>query len=282
MLAAYVQASPSPDASVRGPACVSLDANSFRDTPMLQLIPDLPEHVLGVSAHGEVTGDDYESILVPAIEARAASHHRLRLLYVLGPDFTGYTGAAAWEDAKVGMRHFTSFDRIAVVTDVDWVARMVRAFGFVLPGDVRVFACAAAAEAQSWICEPPSPGKLEYELHEDRSLLILRPHGELEAGDFERVAAAVDPWIEKTGGLSGLVILAEEFPGWDNFAALGSHLRFVREHHAKIRRVAIVTNSRFLAAAPSFARWFVNADLRTFAPQDSEAAIGWATGEAGS
>lgn len=78
---------------------------------MLKLISDLPDYVLGVAAHGEVTGEDYESTLVPAIEKITASHRRLRLLYVLGSDFKGYTGAAAWEDAKVGMRHFTAFDR---------------------------------------------------------------------------------------------------------------------------------------------------------------------------
>jgi len=244
---------------------------------LLRLIPDLPDHVLGVSAHDEVTGEDYESILVPAIENKAASHHRLRLLYVLGPEFTGFTGAAAWEDAKVGMRHFTAFERIAVVTDVDWVARMVRAFGFVLPGDVRVYDSASAAQAQSWVCEPAPTGRLEFELHEDQSLLILRPHGELEAGDFERVGSAVDPFIERSGGLAGLVIIAEEFPGWDDFFALSSHFRFVREHHAKIRRVAFVTDSRFLSALPRFARWFVDAELKTFDPASRDAAITWAT-----
>jgi len=243
---------------------------------MLKLIPGLPDYVLGVSAHGEVTGADYETVLVPAIEARTAGHRRLRLLYELGPDFDGYTGAAAWEDAKVGMRHFTSFDRIAVVTDVEWVARMVRAFGFVLPGDVRVYGNAGASQARSWICEPPSPGKLEFELRKDDSVLILRPHGELEAGDFARVAAEVDPWIEQAGSLGGLVIIAGEFPGWDDFAALSAHVRFVREHHSNIRRVAIVTSSRFLAAAPRLAQWFVDAELRTFDLHDSEAAIAWA------
>ena len=118
---------------------------------MLRLIPDLPDHVLGVSAHGEVTGEDYELILVPAIETKAASHHRLRLLYVIGPEFTGFTGAAAWEDAKVGMRHFTAFERIAVVTDVDWIRNTFRFFAFLMPAPVKIFANAEADQARIWI-----------------------------------------------------------------------------------------------------------------------------------
>jgi hypothetical protein len=95
---------------------------------------DLPDQVLGVIAKGEVTAEDYRGVLIPEVESKLAKHKKLRLLYVLGEEFTGFTGGAAWEDASVGMRHFTSFERIAVVSDLDWVRRMVKALGFVVPG----------------------------------------------------------------------------------------------------------------------------------------------------
>jgi SpoIIAA-like len=162
------------------------------------------------------------------------------------------------------------------VTDVDWVARMVRAFGFVLPGDVRIFDNQDLDDAREWICSPPSPGKLEFELLTGQSVLVLRPQGELEAGDFKRVATEVDPYIDRVGGLSGVVIVADEFPGWDDYAAFSAHLNFVREHQSKTRRVAIVTSSHFLSAVPRMANLFLNAEVRKFDSGETEAAIAWA------
>ena len=76
---------------------------------MIELMSDLPERVLGVKVSGEVTAADYQTVLVPAIEGQLTKHKKVRLLYVIGDQFEGYTGGAAWEDAKVGMKHLTSF-----------------------------------------------------------------------------------------------------------------------------------------------------------------------------
>jgi hypothetical protein len=243
---------------------------------MLELIPDLPDNVLGIRAKGKVTADDYQSVLVPAVESRLGQFRKLRLLYVLGDEFDEFTGSAAWEDAKIGMRHFTSFERIAVVTDVDWVARMVKAFGFVLPGEVRIFDNDDFDDARAWIGAPPSPGHLEFELLTGQSVLVLHPHGELEAGDFKRVATEVDPYMDRLGGLAGIVIVADEFPGWDDTAAFTAHFRFIRDHQSKIHRVALVTSSRFLSAVPKVANLFIDAEVRKFESDETNAAIAWA------
>jgi hypothetical protein len=243
---------------------------------MLQLITDLPDQVLGVRASGKITADDYRQVLIPAVEERLASHAKLRLLYVIGDEFDGFTGGAAWEDAKVGMSHFTSFDRVAVVSDIDWIEGMIKAFGFALPGEVRTFDDDEYEKARSWICEPPSQGELKFEFIRNKGVLLLEPKDELEAGDFARVAAEIDPYIEESGGLAGLVVIAEEFPGWDNFTAFTSHFKFVREHHKKIRRVALVTTDRFLSAVPRFASRFVDAEVRRFPMEERDAALLWA------
>lgn len=120
---------------------------------------------------------------------------------------------------------------------------------------------------------------IHHELMRDRGILTLEPKGPLQAADFGDLAAVVDPYIEQHGGLNGLLILAPSFPGWDDFAALLSHLRFVRDHHRKIRRIAVVSDSAFLAVAPKIASHFVSAEVRTFDAADRAAALGWlATG----
>ena len=116
---------------------------------------------------------------------------------------------------------------------------------------------------------------LSFELHEDEGILVLKPDGALQASDFEAVVGNLDPYIEDTGDLRGLLIEAESFPGWSDFGAFVSHLRFIRGHHRRIRRVAAVSDSAFLSIAPSIANHFVSAQVRHFELADREAAIAW-------
>ncbi len=118
---------------------------------MIELLTDLPDNVVGLSASGEVTGDDYENVFIPAVEAALGKHDKIRLLYVLGPEFTGYSGRAMWEDGKVGMGHVTRWERIAVVTDHSWMAHAVNVFGYLIPGQVKSFSVAERAAAIAWV-----------------------------------------------------------------------------------------------------------------------------------
>ena len=116
---------------------------------------------------------------------------------------------------------------------------------------------------------------VSHQLLQDQGVLIVRPQGALEAEDFAGIAAAVDPFIDKQGGLRGLLIEAESFPGWRDFAGLVSHMQFVRNHHKHIKRVAAVTDSAFGAIAPSVASHFTAADVRHFPFAAREAAMAW-------
>jgi SpoIIAA-like len=116
---------------------------------------------------------------------------------------------------------------------------------------------------------------VRFELNSSAGILIVEPEGALSAGDFGDLAATVDPYLEQNGDLRGLLLQAPAFPGWENFAALLSHLRFVREHHRRVRRVAVVSDSAFLSVAPKIANLFVSAELKTFGATDRAAALEW-------
>ncbi|HEY7478211.1 MAG TPA: STAS/SEC14 domain-containing protein [Actinomycetota bacterium] len=118
---------------------------------MIEVIEGLPEGVVGLEAVGEVTADDYESVAVPAIERARGDRSKVRLLYVLGGRFTGYTGGAMWQDAELGISHPFSWERIAVVTDHDHVRTMVKGLGWLIPGKVKVFPLSARSDAESWV-----------------------------------------------------------------------------------------------------------------------------------
>lgn len=118
---------------------------------MLANIEGFPDDVVAVVAKGQVTKDDYERVLIPKVEAALKRHAKIRLYYKLGSQFSGIDPGAAWEDLKVGVEHLTRWERMAVVTDVDWIRHLLSAFRFLMPGDLRVFATAQTSEARAWI-----------------------------------------------------------------------------------------------------------------------------------
>jgi SpoIIAA-like len=118
---------------------------------MIELIPDLPNNVVGFRAVGKVTREDYEQRLMPAIDRVLETQPKVRLLYVLGPEFSGYSGGAMWEDGKVGMQHLTRWERIALVADHAWVRHAVNVFGYLIPGQVKAFEPGEEAEAKAWL-----------------------------------------------------------------------------------------------------------------------------------
>ena len=93
---------------------------------MIRLLDDMPPGVLGIEAVDDVEKEDYENVIVPALDAALAEHDKVRLVYVLGPEFDDYEGEAVWEDLKLGVRHPASFERVAIVTDARWVGPAVK------------------------------------------------------------------------------------------------------------------------------------------------------------
>jgi hypothetical protein len=120
---------------------------------MIKMLTGLPDNVVGFSAHGTVTAKDYEQHIVPAVEEVLVKHDKVRLLYQLGSGFDGFDVGAMWEDTKIGLSHLAAWERIAVVTDVDWIRMATKAFGFAMPGEVRVFSNAELDAARDWLTD---------------------------------------------------------------------------------------------------------------------------------
>jgi hypothetical protein len=116
---------------------------------VIKQLTDLPDGVIGFEADGEIHADDYTTTLIPAIEQQVADHDAVRIVLVF-PEFAGYSGGAAWEDMKMGAKHFTKWKRVALVTDVDWMTHLVAVFGWMSPGDVKHFSMAERDDAIAW------------------------------------------------------------------------------------------------------------------------------------
>ena len=120
---------------------------------MIRLLGDMPAGVLGLEAVDDVEKEDYENVIVPALNQALTDHGKVRLVYVLGPEFDDYEGEAVWEDLKLGARNPASFERIAIVTDARWAGPAIKLFSVLWPGQARAFPLSDLESAKRWAAE---------------------------------------------------------------------------------------------------------------------------------
>ncbi len=119
---------------------------------MIEQLKGFPPQVLAFACSGKVTREDYQTVLTPAVEAALkAQSGRVRLYYQVNDDFDGIAPGAMWEDFLVGVEHLTRWEKIAIVTNVEWIADLVKMFGFLMPGGAKSFPLAQADEARAWV-----------------------------------------------------------------------------------------------------------------------------------
>ena len=117
---------------------------------------------------------------------------------------------------------------------------------------------------------------LHHEFDEEKGLLVISPEGPLTAEDFKALVAVIDPYIASHGGLTGLVIDAARFPGWENWDAFVTHINTIRTHERKIGRIAVVSDSTVLTVMPQLIKIFLKPEVKHFAHDQRDAAIAWA------
>ncbi len=120
---------------------------------MLRPMTDMPAGTIGFEAVGEVEDDDWEEAVEPVLRREIAEGRKVRLLYLLGPQARDVEGDALRADTGFRARHATSFDRVAVVSDEDWIRPALRALSFLLPGKARGFRVRDLAAARTWLAE---------------------------------------------------------------------------------------------------------------------------------
>ena len=115
---------------------------------MIKELADLPPGVVGFELGGTLGAEDYRDVVLPALQ-RAYAGDEFRFVIVI-PEFGGITGGALWQDLKVGVEHLHAWKRIALVTDIDWMRHATTLFGWLTPGEVKVFPLAQRDEAIAW------------------------------------------------------------------------------------------------------------------------------------
>lgn len=245
---------------------------------MLERLTDVPGGIEAVKAAGMVSREDYLEVLDPLVEAARKENRRIRLLYQAGPGFRGLTPGAMWEDFKLGLGSARLFEGCAVVTDVRWMRESTRLARFVMPCPVRIFGNDDLSAAIAWLGSLPEGPSISRRLIAESGVLVVEPGERLRVQDFDALKETADAWWDEHGDLPGLVIRARAFPGWENVAALRRHVRFVRDHHRRVKRVALAADSKVAGLVPHLAKRFLRPEVTSFEYDQLDGAIAWAAG----
>jgi hypothetical protein len=111
---------------------------------------------------------------------------------------------------------------------------------------------------------------LDRSILENDGIVVLWPDTTPTDEDIDDARAQVDLYLENNASIHGVLIA-----GWEGFAGLIDHVRFVRDYHTKIERVALVTDTYFPPGADALAKHFLEATIKHFSYADYDKALKW-------
>ena len=119
---------------------------------MIEVLPDMPEGVIGIRVSGRLRGDDLREFKL-AMEGLLKTGE-IRIVEVIASDYEGFGPGGLVEDLKLGFgalfRHHSAFKRIAVVSDKEWVAHTLHALAWMVPGELEMFGLDELERAKEW------------------------------------------------------------------------------------------------------------------------------------
>lgn len=120
----------------------------------IKLTEKLDGKILEVSVSGKLTDQDYQ-LFVPEFGRLAKQHGKIRVLFEMS-QFHGWEVKAAWDDLKLGVKHYRDIERLAMVGEnswQQWMAVFCRPF---TTAEIRYFDHSALDEARAWIEGDPA------------------------------------------------------------------------------------------------------------------------------
>jgi len=236
---------------------------------MIEVQRDETGGILEVEISGRVAKADYDGVLIPAIEAALQDQEKIRMVVHITDGYEGYDLAAAWSDTKLGVSHWSGFDRVAMVTDVGWIANSGRAMAFLAPCPVEVFSLDQLEDARRWIRE--SLGSIQM-TDQGNGVLHVQLLGKLDTEAYAGIDERLDAFIRDNENFNLLLDL-REFDGWQGLSGVLQHLSLVRTRAKYPRRVAVLGNSGWQRMGERIVSRFINAKAGWF--EDPVKAQSW-------
>ncbi|WP_371187483.1 STAS/SEC14 domain-containing protein [Thalassotalea maritima] len=94
---------------------------------------------VAIKAIGTLTYDDYQRI-VPILDSafEQVTEPKIKVLFD-ATEFDGWELRAAWDDLKLGIRHGSKFDKIALIGSQSWQQWAAKVSSWFIDGEVQSF-----------------------------------------------------------------------------------------------------------------------------------------------
>lgn len=223
-----------------------------------------------VEMSGRIREDDYEDVLIPALDLAIEAHERIRVLVVLSEDISFSVGAML-DDADFGLRHWRGFERMAVVGPQGWIMRAVRGLAPLMPCPVETFDPGQQDDARRWLSE--SLGSV-HQTDLGGGVLHVQLRGKLDPAAMAEEERDMDAFIRANPRFRLLLDL-RDFDGWQGLAAIGQHLKIVRTHYDLVDRAAIVGDAAWQRLGQRVLGLISGAETRYFDASSFDEARNW-------
>ncbi|MAC76532.1 MAG: STAS/SEC14 domain-containing protein [Rhodobacteraceae bacterium] len=236
---------------------------------MIACTPVTDTNILEIALSGAVSREDYETVLIPAIDRALEDYDAIRALVLIAPG-TDYTVGALKDDAWMGLKHWRGFERIAVVGKDGWIGKALKGVSIMMPCPVMLFEDGKRDEAMRWLQE--SLGAI-HQTDLGDGVLHVQLMGKLDPSVYAEETEDLNAFIRRNERFRLLLDL-RDFDGWQGLAGVTEHLKLVRDHHGLIDKAAIVGQRGWEKLAARIGGAMMGADTKYFAG-DLEAAKAW-------
>src|SRR5260370_211044 len=106
---------------------------------MIGLLPNLPANVAGFRASGEVTKEDYKNLVFPEVERHKKNPGDLNFVFFVDTPMKNFSAGAWIRDLWLGLKGFTRWHKVAIISDVEKVRNFTDAVSPQFPGEYKGF-----------------------------------------------------------------------------------------------------------------------------------------------
>lgn len=117
---------------------------------MIEILTDVPANVAGFRAVGEVTKEDFKTVVLPVVDQIVIKYGELNYLMIIDSPLKEWTAGAWAQDLALGIQELMKWNRVAIVSDSEALGTFTDIFSVLVPGEFRGFLIEELPQAVRW------------------------------------------------------------------------------------------------------------------------------------
>ena len=109
----------------------------------------------------------------------------------------------------------------------------------------------------------------------DGDVLAVRPESPITRDDVATLTRTADNYLAGHEKIAGVMVETRTFPGFASVGAFADYAHFIADHHPRVRRIALVTDSALAPIAEFMAKYVVGVEMRHYPFAQGAAARTW-------